>query len=110
MAVKTSVRVRLLLLVLVLVMITLLSCTAGPNALKNSAGGSNVVAGFGHGLWHGFICLFALIASLFSDSITIYEVHNNGGWYNFGFVLGVATFFGGCGSRSRATTTKRLSI
>jgi hypothetical protein len=28
-------------------------------------------------------------------SVTVYEVHNQGGWYNFGFLLGAATIFGG---------------
>lgn len=90
---KTEVRILLFLVVLLLVT-TLLSCTAGPNVLEDSAGANNAVAGFWRGLWHGFICLFTLIASLFSKSVTVYEVHNNGGWYNFGFILGVAMFFG----------------
>lgn len=52
-------------------------------------------AGFLMGLWHGFISLFTFIISLFSDKVTIYEINNNGGWYNFGFILGVSIFFGG---------------
>jgi hypothetical protein len=97
---KTELRILLILVVLLLVT-TLLSCTTGPNILEDSASANNVVAGFWHGLWHGFICLFTLIASLFSKSVTIYEVHNNGGWYNFGFVLGVGIFFG-CKGRGRS--------
>lgn len=54
--------------------------------------------GFLGGLWHGMITPFAFIGSLFSDDITIYAVNNNGGWYNFGYVLGVGGLFGG-GSR-----------
>jgi len=53
------------------------------------------IAGFWMGLWHGFISLFTFIISLFSDNVTIYEINNNGGWYNFGFILGVSIFFGG---------------
>ncbi len=30
-----------------------------------------------------------LIVGIFSDSIDVYEVHNRGGWYDFGFLLGV---------------------
>jgi hypothetical protein len=37
------------------------------------------------------------IVSLFSDVAHVYEVHNNGGWYNFGFLLGVSIIFGGSG-------------
>jgi hypothetical protein len=100
MTVKTSARILLLFLVLVLVMTSLLSCTPGPNVFKDSVGENNLVAGFWRGLWHGFICLFTLIASFFSNSVTIYEVHNSGGWYNSGFVLGVAMFFGSGAHRS----------
>ncbi|MBC8319832.1 MAG: hypothetical protein H8E34_03820 [Bacteroidetes bacterium] len=52
-------------------------------------------AGFLMGLWHGFISLFTFIISLFSDNVGIYEVNNNGGWYNFGFILGISIFYGG---------------
>ena len=53
------------------------------------------IAGFWLRLWHGFIACFAFFVSLFSDSVHIYEIHNNGGWYNFGFVLGAGILFGG---------------
>ena len=45
--------------------------------------------GFWYGLWHGIIFPFAWICSLFSDSIAIYAIYNNGGWYDFGFFIGV---------------------
>ena len=45
--------------------------------------------GFWGGLWHGMIAPFAWIGSLFSDDIAIYAVNNNGGWYDFGFILGI---------------------
>ena len=48
--------------------------------------------GFWYGLWHGLIIIFAWIGSLFSDDIAIYAIYNNGGWYNFGYVLGVGGF------------------
>lgn len=52
--------------------------------------------GFWYGLWHGWIIVIAWIASLFSDETTIYAIYNNGGWYDFGFLLGVGGFsFGG---------------
>ena len=52
-------------------------------------------AGFWAGVWHGTILPFTFIASLFNPGVSIYETHNNGGWYNFGFVLGAASAFGG---------------
>ena len=45
----------------------------------------------------GFIVLFTFIISLFNDNVAVYDVHNSGGWYNFGFLLGVMFFFGGSG-------------
>lgn len=45
--------------------------------------------GFWSGLWHGCIVIFSFIGSWFSDDIAIYAVNNTGGWYDFGFILGV---------------------
>lgn len=44
--------------------------------------------GFWYGLWHGFIAIFALVVSIFDDSVAVYAVYNNGFWYNLGFILG----------------------
>ena len=49
------------------------------------------------GLWHGFIFPLAWIVSLFSDDVAVYAVPNNGGWYDFGFFLGIVVF--GVGAR-----------
>ena len=51
--------------------------------------------GFLWGLWHGFVFPFAWIGSLFNPNIAVYSVPNNGGWYDFGFFLGVCVFGGG---------------
>ena len=59
------------------------------------------VAGFWLGLWHGFIAPITFIISLFSDTVNIYEVHNNGNWYNFGFMFGISVSLGGSGAGSR---------
>ncbi|MDX1283385.1 MAG: hypothetical protein R3182_00160 [Draconibacterium sp.] len=56
--------------------------------------------GFLKGLLHGFIILFSFIGSLFTD-YEIYAFPNSGGWYNFGFLLGVMMFFGGGGAGSK---------
>jgi hypothetical protein len=64
--------------------------------------GSTQLAGFWLGLWHGLISPITFLVSLFNDHVSIYEVHNNGGWYNFGFMIGVSAIFGGGpGSASR---------
>jgi len=55
--------------------------------------------GFWGGLWHGIIAPISFFCSLFSKHIAMYAVNNNGGWYDFGFVLGAGIIFGG-GSRA----------
>ncbi len=81
-----------------LMLVAVLSCAPGPNEFSDSPDDEGKVAGFWLGLWHGFIGLFTFVISLFSDSVHMYEVHNSGNWYNFGFLLGVMIFFGGSGS------------
>jgi hypothetical protein len=87
----------LLITAAAILLVVLLSCAPGPNELADSPDDSGEVAGFWRGLWHGFIVLFTFVVSLFSDNVRMYEVHNNGNWYNFGFVLGMMVFFGGGG-------------
>lgn len=90
-----------LIAVVVLVAVLLVSCAPGPNP---GTGRGEDVAGFWQGLWQGFVVLFTFVISLFNDQVGIYEVNNSGGWYNFGYVLGVMMFFGGGGggaARSR---------
>ena len=53
--------------------------------------------GFLLGLWHGFIFPLSWIGSLFSPDIAVYAVPNNGGWYDFGYFLGIVVF--GVGAR-----------
>jgi len=52
------------------------------------------------GFAHGFVALFSFIGSWFTD-VRIYAFPNSGGWYDFGYLLGVASFFGGSGASSR---------
>ena len=60
---------------------------------------TNEPSGFLGGLWHGIIAPVSFFISLFIDDIAMYAVNNNGGWYDFGFVLGAGILFGG-GSRA----------
>lgn len=61
--------------------------------------------GFLLGLWHGFIFPVAWLLSLFIDSIAIYAVPNDGGWYDFGYFVGIV--FLGVGARS---STKKVIV
>ncbi|MFI5612053.1 hypothetical protein [Amycolatopsis sp. NPDC051903] len=79
----------------------LTSCAAG----ANPATGTPPDAGFWLGLWHGLICPITFLVSLFDDHVGIYEVHNNGHLYDFGFVLGVVVVAGAL--RGRTYTQRR---
>jgi len=60
--------------------------------------------GFLLGLWHGLIFPLAWIASLFIPDIAVYAVPNNGGWYDFGYFLGIVVF--GVGARKTQVVTR----
>ncbi|MFW6355212.1 MAG: hypothetical protein ACOC2Y_00705 [Spirochaetota bacterium] len=83
--------------IVVLVLVMLAGCAAGPNTVAGEAGPDGDVAGFWNGLWHGIIAPITFVISLFSDNVSMYDVHNNGGWYNFGFLLGAMMILGGGG-------------
>ena len=92
--------VRALILVGLVFMLT--ACAAGVNPEAGMAAESGEVAGFWLGLWHGIIAPVTFVISLFSDNVNIYEVHNSGNWYDFGFVLGAGILFGGGGIFGRS--------
>jgi hypothetical protein len=48
--------------------------------------------GFLLGLWHGFIFPVAWFLSLVMPDVAVYAVPNNGGWYDFGYFLGIVVF------------------
>ena len=93
---------------LVLVLVSLIiftGCTPGANQSKGTAREHNVIAGFWLGLWHGFIAPIVFVISLFKNSAGIYEVHNNGAWYDLGYLFSIACFYGGgghCAARRKA--------
>lgn len=83
---------------------TLASCAAGPGLADPGPD----PAGFWLGLWHGLISPITFIIGLFTSSVSIYEVHNNGNWYDFGFMIGVSTVFsGGITGGGRARRARR---
>lgn len=52
-------------------------------------------AGFWVGYWHGMIAPITFFVGLFKPGVRIYETHNNGAWYDLGFILGVSSSLGG---------------
>ena len=95
-----------LLLVSAAALLVLASCVPGPNELIRTPNTDGIVAGFWRGLWHGMIAPITFVISLFSRGVQVYEVHNSGGWYNFGFLFGVCVALGG-GPASRAARRSR---
>ena len=83
--------------IVLMMMFAISGCAAGPNELRDLPDDEGKVAGFWQGLGHGVISPFAFLISLFSDAVHIYEAHNNGGWYNFSFLLEASIIFGGSG-------------
>lgn len=59
--------------------------------------------GFLLGLWHGFIFPVAWFLSLIVPDVAVYAVPNNGGWYDFGYFLGICVFGVGANRGSRVT-------
>ena len=86
---------KILVLGLIAILLLMMAgCTAGPNPQADTPDKQGQVAGVWLGLWHGLIAPVTLVISLFDKNVQMYDVHNNGNWYNFGFLLGMAVFFG----------------
>lgn len=97
---------RLAMIVVLAASLTLLlvSCAASANPVP----AGDQPAGFWLGLWQGFIAPIAFLVSLVNHAVGIYEVHNSGAWYNFGFLAGLSVFFSGpARARSRARSGSR---
>jgi hypothetical protein len=88
-----------------LLIITLTGCDVGPNPFVNNPDLTGSIAGFWDGLLNGVFLPFNLLVSLFDNTVSIYNVYNNGNLYNLGFVLGAAMTLGG--SSSSMTTSKK---
>lgn len=85
---------RLIPIAFVLVLL-LAACSAGANPETGIAAADGDVAGFWMGLWHGLIAPITFLISLFKDTVNVYDVHNNGNWYDFGFMFGLSISLGG---------------
>lgn len=74
----------------VAVSIVLVGCAAGDPRFTAEA-----PAGFWVGLWHGAISFVTLVVGLFQEGVEVYERNNAGGWYDFGFLMGATSVWGG---------------
>jgi hypothetical protein len=75
------------------VLLALAACASQPAAAAASG-----APGFWWGLLHGWIAPFALVGHIFDHDIRVYAFPNSGGWYDFGFLLGVGMLGGGAAS------------
>jgi hypothetical protein len=89
--------------IFILLVLIIISSCAQPENVEACVNASET-RGFLFGLVHGFIAPVSFIASLFMDDVAVYAVNNSGGWYDFGFLLGIGGFSGGIfkGSRRRS--------
>jgi hypothetical protein len=99
---------RGLILLALLAAVVLAACAPAVNPLQDTPGVVRCCtewggdsAGFWLGLWHGAIAPVTFLISVFSSHVGIYEVHNNGGWYHAGFLLGLTMSVGGCAGGHR---------
>jgi len=77
-----------------LAFLVLSACATAPLAIEGTRG-------FFWGLFDGAVAPFAFVLTWFSDSVAVYGVPNSGGWYDFGFLIGVTFWAGGGGAAAR---------
>ena len=78
------------LIFLIFLILMLSSCAAGDAQFTPES-----PAGFWYGLWHGVISIISMAIHIFNSNVFVYEINNTGGWYDFGFLLGVICIWGG---------------
>jgi hypothetical protein len=83
------------------VIASVLALTACATQASSAVAHTPATPGFLLGVWHGFIFPVAWVLSLFMPDVAIYAVPNTGGWYDFGFFVGV--MFLGVGARKGRT-------
>ncbi len=77
----------------------------GANPELDTPADNGRVAGLGTGFFHGLLAPLTLFISFFNPAVQMYEVHNDGAWYNLGFLIGSVLLFafgGFSGGRRRA--------
>lgn len=78
------------LLIFIPLVFLISSCAAGDAQFSQDN-----PAGFWYGLWHGVIAVISLIIHIFNENVAVYEINNTGGWYDFGFLLGMIFIWSG---------------
>lgn len=76
------------LFLLIALTAALTACATQPLALTASE-----LPGFFTGIWHGLVAPLALIGEIFLND-RIYAFPNSGGWYDFGYMIGIGIAIG----------------
>lgn len=97
---KSSATLAVLTLVALAAVLT--ACTAGDPRFT-----VETPAGFWLGLWHGAIAPATLVIGIFDDAVAMYELHNTGGWYDFGFFVGATSIWGAGSHRAGCSLNRR---
>ena len=88
-------------------------CALGGCARHYTADSIAEPYGLWMGIWHGFVCIYALLANLASwltgllgidlmQSIEVMGRPNTGFWYYVGFFIGLTPYLGGSSSARRS--------
>lgn len=88
-------------------LLALTACAPAANELVGTPAPDGGVPGFWLGLWQGAIAPITFVISLFNHNVGVYSVHNSGGWYNFGFLIGVSLTLGGSAGGGAAGRRRR---
>lgn len=92
-------RRTVLLIAAVLLTLTVTGCASPNEAASDGAGGP----GFWGGVWDGLTASLAFFGNLVGlGDWGIYETQNAGGWYDFGFLLGIGSFAGSATGTTQA--------
>jgi len=87
---ETSLTKKIIMGALLILMVVALAGCAAPNNVAHLH--ETHISGFWGGLWDGMTACLAFIIHLLGGHTGIYEVHNDGGWYDFGFLIGIGAF------------------
>ena len=92
---------------LILILLSFSACAPGPNEMENTEDPDGEIAGFWEGLWHGLIAPITFVISIFKQDVSLYEIYNNGGWYDLGFAIGASIITGGGGKGAGKVSSRR---
>jgi hypothetical protein len=67
---------------------------------------SGAPTNFWWGLWQGLIIYLSFITSWFDNNVVLYQVNNNGFWYNLGYLIALSVSVGGV---VRGVTTRGMA-